>query len=357
MLKLIEKEDVAVDFEVEYHGRDNRDNRDNRDDRDNRGKYRYRDAIEKYVGEWKRKIGESYDGRIVVRVRHIRENILGIGFENRSDSAIYMRAKHILLEHGIDVKLKHHYGANLVMMLISDEDERRIISESDTERTRKLRDNTAKKAGFDNFYSYLKTTDGYKNKHIPCDMDIECTYYLGYHIRDKIAELFDDVVKNPIAHRHQYIDKESGLWDWRCGNGVLIKHIASCHQYMIKTDQFGREYEWSGWHWNIYGNKMPDYYLLLGYGDSRENLDIIRGWLIPSKDRIRRREFWNREGFTIRTDKGPQLMEMRQYEISHDKILKIRKIIRQFVPTIIDIDDMHIDIRKQIAIWYTTYFR
>lgn len=319
--------------------------------RDKKGKLRYKDIICAYIDGWKKEIEESSDGKIVVRIRHIRENILREGYENSSDNAIYMRIRHILLEYGINVRLWHHYGANLIMMLVDDES--MIIS--DTIRARMVREKFANKLGFDNFYSYWKTTDGYKNKHIPCDMDIECSYYLGYHIRDKIAELFDDVVKNPIAHRHQYISKESGLWDWKCKNGILIKHLASCHQYLIKTDKLGREYEWSGWSFHVKGNNVPDYYLLLGYGNSRENLEIVRGWLVPSKDRIRRREFWNREGFTIRTDKGPQLMEMSQYEISHDKIEKIRKIIKQFAPIIID--DMHIDIRKQIVEWYKTYFR
>ena len=344
MLTLIEKDDVVVECSKKVC-------KDIGDSvRDECGKYRYRDAIEGYVDEWKRKIGESPNGKIIVRVRHIREDILGKGFEDRSDNAIYMRVKHVLLEYGIDVRLKHHYGANLVMEIANEEN---IIG--DTERARESRDKTAKGAGFDNFYSYLKTTDGYKNKHTPCDMDIECTYYLGYHIRDKIAELFDNVVKNPIAHRHQYIDKESGLWDWKTKDGKLIKHIAGRHQYMIKIDQLGREHEWSGWHWNILGNKVPHYYLLLGYGDDIENLDIVKGWLIPTNERIRRRPFWNREGFTIRTDKGSQLMEMSRYEIGEDKIKKIREIIRQLSPIVID--DMHVDIREQIFVWYNTYFR
>lgn len=201
----------------------------------------------------------------------------------------------------------------------------------DTEISRMTRNKTAKNAGFDNFYDYLKTTDAYRDKHVPCEVNIDCSYYLGYHLRDKIAELFDDVLKNPIKHRHQYIDSEHGLWDWKCKNGVLIKHIAGCCQHMIKIDQFGREHEWSGWAFHIKRNRIPDYFLLLGYGDSREKLDIVRGWLIPSKDRIRRKEFWDRENFSIRTDKGLQLLEILQYEIGHDKIEKIRKIIRNSI--------------------------
>jgi hypothetical protein len=341
MLRIIPEEEVdKIIVEAEYH---------NHHDRDNRGRYIYKKALLGYIDEWKKKISESPDEKIVVRLKYIRNKVLGFGFENKSDNSIYSRIRFILLEYGIDVRLKHHYGANLILSLAREDD---IIS--DRERARTERKRCAVKAGFSNWCEYVKDTCAYKKRTVT-DMrfDEENKLHFTYLARKFIPELFPGAVINNLS-----LGGKNSQGGYDCIiNGLKIKHIAARRQYIIKIDQFGREHEWEGWHWNILGNNVPDYYLLLGYGDSRENLEIVRGWLIPTKDRIRRREFWNREGFTIRTDKGPQLMEMSQYEIDHDKIEKIRKIIKKLAPTVIDIDDMHINIRKQIIEWYNTYFR
>jgi len=351
MLTLIEKDDVIVG-RCRYIGKDKDigEDKDKDNVRDECGKYRYRGAVEGYVDEWKRKIGESPDGKIVVRIRYIREDILGKWFEDKSDMAIYMRVKHILLEYGIDVRLKHHYGANLVMTIANEGD---IIS--DNERARIVRETNAKKLGFDNFFEYKRTTEGYKRDHTPYYEDFGCTKYIGLYIEKKIMNaVFEDAEKNPITTSLL----GAALWDWKTKDGILIKHIASCYHYDTKINKSnGKEYEWEGYHWNTYRNKVPHFYLLIGYNDDRENLDINNAWLIPTKERIRRREFWDREGFSIRCDKGAQLLEMKKYEIGNEKLNEIRKIIRQFSPIVIDIDDIHIDIRKQILEWYSTYWR
>jgi hypothetical protein len=305
----------------------------------------YKEAILGYIDGWKSEIEKSPDGQIMVGIRHIRDNILGEAFKEKTDMNVYNRIRFVLLEYGIEIKLKHHYGANLIMSLAREED---IIS--DRERSRIMHAETVKKAGFDKSGDYYKSYPSYSKDTTPCDVDLKCPKYLGSYIEEKLMKIFDDASKNPIATNLF----GAGAWDWKCKNGVLIKYVASCLHYRIKIDKLnGKEYEWTGWHWAIARNNVPDFFLLVGYGESRENLDVVNAWFVPSNDIVRTKKFWNRESFSIRTDKKKQLIEMKQYEVGEDKLNKMREIIGQQDKTI----TIDMTIREEILAWYKTYFR
>ena len=76
MIKLVDKEDVTDIVESD-------------DVSFQEKRSTYRDAIENYVEKWKSEIEKSSDGRIVVRIRYIRDNILGKWFKEKTDSNIY----------------------------------------------------------------------------------------------------------------------------------------------------------------------------------------------------------------------------------------------------------------------------
>lgn len=312
----------------------------------------YKDAILGYVGDWKSEIEKSPDGQIMVGIRHIRDNILGKGFENKTDSNVYNRLRFILLEKGIAVELKHHYGANLVMSLAREED---IISDKERSRIEYLK--TVKKAGFDRSGDYCKSYPSYEKDTIPYNVDLRCSKYIGLFIEEKLMKIFDGASKNPISSNLF----GAGAWDWKCKNDVLIKHVSACLIYRIKIDKkSGKEYDWEGFHWAIARNNVPNFFLLLGYGESRENLDVENAWLVPGKDVVRTKKFWNRESFSIRTDKKKQLIEMKRYEVGEDKLEKIREILRQDGIRTIVIDTMRSlskDVRDEITTWYAIYFR
>ena len=215
---------------------------------------------------------------------------------------------------------------------------------------------TVKKAGFDRSGDYCKSYPSYDKDTTPCDVDLQCPKYLGTFIEEKLMKIFDDATKNPIATNLF----GAGAWDWKCKNGVLIKYVSSCLQYRIKIGKSnGKEYDWEGWHWAIKRNNVPDSFLLLGYGESRENLDVINAWLVPGKDIIRTKKFWNRESFSIRTDKKKQLLEMKKYEVGKEKLDKIREIIRLNTSIVIDdtMESLSKDVREEISTWYRTCFR
>ena len=313
----------------------------------------YKEAILGYIGGWKKDIEESPTGQITVRMRHIRDNILGEDFKEKTDRNIYDRLRSILLEYGIYVNLKHHYGANLVMSLAREED---IIS--DRERSRIQYMKTAKNAGFDLTGDYCKSYPSYEKDTTPCNVDLRCPKYIGLYIEEKLMKIFDGASKNPIPSNLF----GAGAWDWKCKNGVLIKYIGACLQYRIKINKSnGKEYEWTGWQWAILRNNVPDFFLLVAYGESRENLDVMNAWFVPSKDVVRTKKFWDREGFSIRCDKKKQLLEMKKYEVDKDKLEKIREIIRQNRIVTMAIDDtmrsLSKDVRDEISAWYKIYFR
>jgi hypothetical protein len=338
MIKLIEKKDMIVDsVKDQYY------------DKDDGIKHRYKvsslykEAILGYVEKWKSEIEKSPDGQITVRIRHIRDNILGKGFENKNDFNIYSRLRLIVLEYGIRVVLKHHYGANLLMFLAKEED---IMS--DKERTRISCEQTAIRTGYLTYGDYSKNRKSNRDKHVACDVDLNCTRYLGTFVEEKLMKIFDGASKNPIR------GLGSGYWDWKCNNDMLIKYVAASLCYRIKIDNLsGKEYEWKGFHWAILRNDAPDFFLLVGYGESREDLDIENAWLVPCSDIIRTKKFWDRESFTIRCDKKKQLLEMKKYEVGKDRLEKMREIIGQQNKTI----TIDITMREEISAWYRTYFR
>ena len=343
MIKLVDKEDMIIE---NIKGRDHV--KDQYYDKDGIKRSLYRDAIENYVKKWKKDIEESSSGDITVRIRYIRDNVLGETFKEKTDRNIYDRMSHILLEYGIEAKLKHHYGANLVLSIAKEED---IIS--DKERTRIMHADAVKNAGFIKSGDYYKSISSYEKDTTPCDVDISCPKYIGLFIEEKLMKIFDGASKNPIPSNLF----GAGFWDWKCKNDVLIKYVASCLQYRIKIDRLsGKEYEWEGWQWAILRNNVPDFFLLLGYGESREELEVLNAWFVPGKDIVRTKPFWNRESFSIRTDKNKQLIEMKKYEVGKDKLNKIREIIGQ-QNRIVTMESLYDDIREEISTWYGTYFR
>ena len=344
MIKLVEKEDMIVDsVKDQYCDKDEINHEYNT-------RSLYKEAILGYVEKWKSEIEESPTGQITVRIRYIRDNILGKGFKEKSDNNIYCRLRFVLLEYGISVVLRHHYGAYLLMSQAKEED---IMS--DKERTRIMHADAVKNAGFDKSGDYYKSIPSYEKDTIPCDVDISCPKYIGLFIEEKLMKMFDGASKNPIATNLF----GAGAWDWKCKNGVLIKYVSACLIYRIKIDKkSGKEYEWEGWHWAIARNNVPDSFLLIGYGESRENLDVENAWFVPGKDVIRTKKFWDRESFTIRTDKKKQLIEMKKYEVGKEKLNMMREIISQQDKIVaMEIDSLYDSIRDEIRVWYITYFR
>ena len=332
MIKLVDKEDIIADS-VKDQDYDN-------DDGIKRGFYR--EAILGYIEGWKTQIKESPENKIEIRMRYIRDNILNDELKNKGETVVYSRLKVILLEFGIRVMMHHHYGLNLIMTLA---DENEVISE--LEYVRMKCEQTAIRTGYSNYGEYSKNRKSNRDKHVACDKKLDCTRYLGSFVEEKLMKIFDGASKNPIR------GLGSGLWDWKCNNDMLIKYVSSTYHYVIKLDQFDRKYEWEGFHWAISRNNVPDFFLLLGYGESRENLDVENAWLVPGKDVIRTKKFWDRESFTIRCDKKKQLIEMKKYEVGEDRLEKIREIISQQDKTI----TIDMTMREEISIWYRTFFR
>lgn len=337
MIKLVGKEDVVVEEiknSEKFHSCGS-------------GGHSYRDVILGYIEGWKTQIKESPENKIEIRMRYIRDNILNDELKNKGETVIYSRLKVILLEFGIRVMMHHHYGLNLIMTLADDNE---VISE--LEYVRIKCEQTAIRTGYSNYSDYSKNRKSVREKHISCDERLDCTRYLGTFVEEKLMKIFDGASKNPIR------GLGSGLWDWKCKNDVLIKYVGSCLHYMIKVDKSSeKEYEWTGWHWAIAMNKVPYFFLLVGYGESRENLDVENAWLVPGKDIVRTKPFWNRESFSIRTDKKKQLQEMKQYEVGKEKLDKIREIIGQGRIKTMEIISLYDGIRDEIRVWYRTYFR
>jgi hypothetical protein len=337
-MELIAKEDVIIG-EIKDSGKDVLC-----------GKHNYRNAILRYIDGWKTQIKESHENKIEIKMRYIRDNILKDELKNKNETTIYSRMKVILLEFGIKVVMRHHYGLNLVMTLVDDDE---IVSE--LEYTRIKGEQTAKKAGYSNWSEYQKNKKAYREKHISYDKKLDCTRYLGSFIEERIMKaVFEDAEKNPIPIG----GLGSGLWDWKLKNGKLIRYVASCLHYNIKTDSdIGKEYDWEGWQWAILRNNVPDFFLLMGYGDSRIDLDVVSMWIVPGKDVIRGKPFWNREAFSIRIDKEGQIENMEKYSVGEDKLDRVRKILRQDNYIMIDDTFCGKELKEKIIEWYRTYFR
>jgi hypothetical protein len=300
----------------------------------------YRRGVLPFISEFKKLI-EKGDGEIIVKIRDIRNMLGWEKFGKRDDNVIYYRLRTILLEYGIKVKLYHHYGANLVMELVSDESE--IISE--VEITRMRQDKVAKKSGFSNWGEYTKNQPYYRKIRPMSMYDKDCKKYFIHIGKRFIIELFPGAIANERVGGNQYT--EYGKYDWVTSNGLKVKHVASTLRRRTDKEGFEREY----FQWGIFNTNIADIFVLTGWGDST-NLDLMKAWIISKGEIVNGREFWDRKSFVISTH-DRSIDKYCKYEIDDSILEEIRENIEKENNLIVVSEDYTVIIRK----WYSDIFR
>jgi hypothetical protein len=133
----------------------------------------------------------------------------------------------------------------------------------------------------------------------------DCSMYLGVYIAEKVLSNFFDTFERMPMNNPGY--------DYVCGKGFKIDVKSSCLNDCGKINR--------RWMFNIEKNKIPDYFLCLGF-DNRESLEPQHIWLIPSK------EINCNRTISITNVKG-SLDRMMKYERSLDRVIECCNKLRQ----------------------------
>ena len=179
----------------------------------------YRNKILPRIEEFKRLIGEG-DGKILVKMRDIR-NILGYEkYKDKSDNNLYLKMRDIFLEFGIKVQLYHHHGCNLILTLVNDESE--IIKESEAVRIRN--DKVAKKAGFSRLGEYILNRPSYRiTRTTDMRFDEDNKFHLMFIGKKYMASiLFPGAVINKRSTGCRF--NLQGGFDWEV-NRIKVKSL------------------------------------------------------------------------------------------------------------------------------------
>jgi hypothetical protein len=315
----------------------------------------YRKKILPYIDTF-RDLIEKGNGKTEIRMKDIRV-MLGDEFKNKSDMTIYSRLKDILLEFGIKVNLHHWYGANLIMTLVSDENE--IISEIDSNRVRRKK--SANNANYSHYPDYERNLPS-RRKIYSLNMydKEEKHFFVGIGRRYIAKELFPGCIINTksLGGNHRgMVDR----YDWTTSNGIKIKHVAGRLRHSVDNDGYERDY----FQWGIYRNDKVDIFLLTGWGNVGD-LNLMKAWIFDKKDIVNKREFWDRTSFLISThDKS--MSKYFKFEVGEDMLKKIREKlaavnqIEAYPGLIGDIEYEDIDIidyrKENIKGFYSTIFR
>lgn len=353
MIEFLKEEDVVEEIdngiEIEIIDKYNVDREYSRGDL-------YRKDIESNhcIEKWLQQIEDSEkekekgkgNGKIDVRVRYIRDNILREQLKNKPDKVIYSIIKDIVLEYGIDVKMRHHYGCILTMRKMNDNELKDKLKVMNKRKERHAE-------YCDKWYH-----DPDKGDRMMIDEDIYCPRYLGEIIEDKLLNILTESGLDIVSVDRWAGSTERKPVDWiyktkgraKGGTKLKIKQISSC--IVLKND--GRGWEGEVFQWSIKYNRDVDLFVLTGWKD-RESLDYpIYMWIIGKDEIVNDRKFCNRDTFMISTNRR-SLYKYSKYEIKLSGDNDIRKDIRKnFEKRIREIKDERLE---KILRWYKTYFR
>lgn len=128
-------------------------------------------------------------------------------------------------------------------------------------------DRQVQKNGYENYNDYVRHMKHKRDKGSPFMENKSCSLYLGVGIAEKyLSKIFQNVQRMPHGNPG---------YDFICNKGYKIDVKCVC---LGKTN--------NTWCFNIYENKIADYFLLLAFM-SREDLDKpIHLWLIKSDEVI-----------------------------------------------------------------------
>ena len=113
----------------------------------------------------------------------------------------------------------------------------------------------------------LKTMEAYRraNGMKPASENPDCSLYLGTHITENAVK--------PVLPKAQHMPHGHPKYDYLCSQGYKIDvKSASTSVHKVKNTV--------QWKFKIDKNKVADYFLCVAY-DNRENLNIIKMWMIP----------------------------------------------------------------------------
>jgi uncharacterized protein (UPF0332 family) len=324
----------------------------------------YRDRILLHVERFKSLIKDSDSGEIEVKIKDIK-NLMGEEFKDRNVNSFYMMLKTILIEKGINIKLHHHYGANLVMSFAKENEIRPSI---EIVRERLLK--SAKNAGYDRYADYVRDRQIKSKIHNKTMYDKDSKKYFVDIGRKYVSIIFPNAVINwnSIANQHS---EDKGGYDWT-SNGIKIKHIAGTLRHsVLKSHSMGAEdFERDFFQWGINYNDRTDAFILTAWDDSK-NLELMKAWYIKKGEVVNGKEFWDRSSFLISTH-DRSIAKYSKYEVDDSKLDLIRNkiLLDQEIYNDVDVVE-NVDkeeiinirlneerIRKEsILSWYSTMFR
>lgn len=173
------------------------------------------------------------------------------------------------------------------------------------EITRTEYDNwVAQKKGFKDSSEYTKNRHHITNRHRPMQENKNCSAYLGVFIAERIlSKVWEKVKRMPLNNIG---------YDYLCTKNYKID---------VKSSSFqrGKRRITDNWSFKINGNKIADYFLLIGF-DNRKNLNPLKIWLIKGTEIIRDKELNKFHNFIItNTPKG--LSQFSRFE-QNDKLEK-----------------------------------
>ena len=296
----------------------------------------YLRKIGPYIESLKSLIKDSSNGEVELKIKDIK-NMMGNEFKDRDVTSFYTMIKTILIESGINVKLHHHYGANVILSFAKENEIRPYI---EVVRERMLK--VAKNAGYENYRDYLRNTQAQRRNRIKSDMtmhDKDSKFYFVNIGKKYIAnELFPGAVIDEHFGANQYT--EYGGYDWTTNDGIKVKHLASTLIHRVdKSNNEDREL----FQWGIKENNRADVFILTGW-DNSENLGLMKAWIIDAKEIVNGKEFWNRGSFLISTHPR-SINKYSKYEVDEECLDLIRNkiLVDQEIEKEIIIDDEKIN--------------
>jgi IS1 family transposase len=278
----------------------------------------YRKKIVPHIERIKSLIENSSTGEIEVKIKDLK-NLMGEEFKDRNVNSFYSMLKLILIENGINVKLHHHYGANVILSFAKEEE---IRSSIDIVRERMLK--TAKNAGYDRYADYIRNYQMQKRRYKTNMYDKEDKHYFVTIGRKYISAIFPNAIINwdLMANVHTV---EKGGYDW-ISNGLKVKHLASTLRHKVDPPSMGKKgFERDLFQWYIANNNKADAFILTAW-DNSENLDLMKAWFFNKGDIVNSKEFWNRTSFLISTS-DRSMDKYCEYEVDDDKLDLIRNKI------------------------------
>lgn len=187
-------------------------------------------------------------------------------------------------------------------------DREKVANNTKLDDKKEYRDYLARKKGYKNHSEYKKNKRWDDGENIPMSENENCSSYLG-----DIGENYSIPILTEIFGCIEKIMPYGNT-----GYDIIVK---GGHKIDVKSPVLNKTSNF--WQFDIGYNKIADYYLLIAL-DNRENLCIMRVWLIHRDDIIRGRELWKRYQLYI-TNKPRYLWQFEKYEWT-DKLECIRHI-------------------------------